>query len=261
LFILAAITVDGFKLDIVNLRKELYSQNSRIPTIQIGTPLEDAFRRDLTINSLFYNIHTREIEDFTELGVSDLYWKMIRTPLPPYDTFLDDPLRILRILRFACRFNFNLHPDILKCFEEHSDHLLTCFQTKISPERRTVEIDGMLKTDQSFVRAIYFLHKWKLLPTIFNIPTAGSAGIFNKTNPQHPVMQDFSEITEEGKENRLRFYSAGVWKSLFAYRLLPLLELQHVYQGGLSFAKGYRFDKLKSFLPQILSNPENQYFL
>jgi len=57
--------VGGVEIDFVNLRTESYTEDSRIPNIQIGTPCEDAYRRDLTINSLFYNIQNQTIEDWT----------------------------------------------------------------------------------------------------------------------------------------------------------------------------------------------------
>jgi len=74
----------------------------------MGTPLTDALRRDFTINSLFYNIDTDEVEDYTEKGISDIERKIIRTPLPPLVTFKDDPLRVLRCFRFKARFNFSV---------------------------------------------------------------------------------------------------------------------------------------------------------
>jgi tRNA nucleotidyltransferase (CCA-adding enzyme) len=74
----------------------------------MGTPLTDALRRDFTINSLFYNIETQEVEDWTEKGIYDIYQKIIRTPLPPLVTFTDDPLRVLRCFRFKARFDFNI---------------------------------------------------------------------------------------------------------------------------------------------------------
>ncbi|XP_016185515.1 CCA tRNA nucleotidyltransferase, mitochondrial isoform X2 [Arachis ipaensis] len=90
------------KIDFVNLRSEEYTENSRIPSKQsFGTPEVDAYRRDLTINSLFYNIHTDSVEDFTKRGISDLKSGRIVTPLPPKATFLDDPLRVLRAIRFG----------------------------------------------------------------------------------------------------------------------------------------------------------------
>lgn len=71
------------EIDLVNLRKEEYAENSRVPTMVFGTAEEDAFRRDLTINALFYNINTGAVEDFTNMGLQDLRDKLIRTPIDP----------------------------------------------------------------------------------------------------------------------------------------------------------------------------------
>ena len=103
----------GLDLDFVNLRSEEYAVHSRIPeTMRFGTPKEDAERRDLTINSLFYNLHTESVEDFTGTGVDDIRNGIIRTPLDPMTTFLDDPLRVLRTVRFAARLNFTITPEV-----------------------------------------------------------------------------------------------------------------------------------------------------
>src|SRR3546814_13531595 len=72
----------------------------------MAAAVEDAKRRDLTINSLFYNLRTKQIEDLTEQGLKDLCDGIIRTQLEPSATLLDDPLRMLRSVRFACRFHF-----------------------------------------------------------------------------------------------------------------------------------------------------------
>ena len=91
----------GVSIDLVNLRSEEYGEDSRVPEIKIGTPEQDALRRDLTINSLFYNINTKQVEDFTKMGLADLNKGTARTPLEPLKTFMDDPLRVLRTVRFA----------------------------------------------------------------------------------------------------------------------------------------------------------------
>ena len=79
----ATIRVEGQWIDLVNLRSEKYSEDSRVPEIDIGTPEEDAFRRDLTINSMFYNINESKVEDFTKMGLTDLQNGIIRTPMDP----------------------------------------------------------------------------------------------------------------------------------------------------------------------------------
>ena len=112
----ANVAILGYSIDFVNLRTESYSQDSRIPQVTFGTPQEgillyttilDSNRRDLTINSLYYNIHTNQIEDYSGKidknkigkGLQDLKNRVIRTPLDPYITFKDDPLRMLRCIR------------------------------------------------------------------------------------------------------------------------------------------------------------------
>ena len=100
-----------YEIDFVNLRGEEYTEDSRIPIQKIGSPKEDAFRRDFTINSLFYNINENKVEDFTEQGLKDMKDKLLRTPLCPIKTFIDDPLRILRGFRFAARYDFKLEPE------------------------------------------------------------------------------------------------------------------------------------------------------
>jgi tRNA nucleotidyltransferase (CCA-adding enzyme) len=110
----ATMKILGMDIDFTNLRaEELYQADSRIPTTQLGTPKEDAYRRDFTVNSLFYNIQTQQIEDWTGRGVQDLlYHKQLVTPLNAHITFSDDPLRVLRAIRFSARYHLPLHPDI-----------------------------------------------------------------------------------------------------------------------------------------------------
>jgi tRNA nucleotidyltransferase (CCA-adding enzyme) len=97
----AIIKVLGTYIDLVNLRSEEYGDDSRVPVIKIGTPEQDALRRDLTLNSLFFNINTMKVEDYTGTGISDLKEGIAKTPLHPLKTFVDDPLRVLRVIRFA----------------------------------------------------------------------------------------------------------------------------------------------------------------
>jgi tRNA nucleotidyltransferase (CCA-adding enzyme) len=121
----AAIRVHGVFIDLVNLRNETYAEDSRVPEIGIGSPEEDALRRDLTINTMFYNINNKEIEDFTGRGIIDLENGIIRTPLEPYQTFIDDPLRVLRTIRFATRFNFEIVPEIYEAAKDERVRVTT----------------------------------------------------------------------------------------------------------------------------------------
>jgi tRNA nucleotidyltransferase (CCA-adding enzyme) len=115
------------KLDFVNLRNEEYAEDSRIPEkMEFGTAKEDAERRDLTINSLFYNLHTESVEDFTEKGIEDIRNGIIRTPLDPMTTFMDDPLRVLRAVRFAARLNFMITPEVKAAIMDPAVKVLPC---------------------------------------------------------------------------------------------------------------------------------------
>lgn len=103
---------------------------------RIGTPEEDALRRDITINTLFYNVHTRQIEDHTHLGLSDLANKLVRTPLEPLQTFRDDPLRVLRCVRFASRFGYELVDELKQAVR--NEEILVCWRWGICVDSRLI---------------------------------------------------------------------------------------------------------------------------
>lgn len=139
----ATTRIMGFDLDFVNLRKEVYSDESRNPQMEFGTPEEDAFRRDSTINALFYNLQTAEIEDLTGRGMQDLGLKIIKTPLRALKTFTDDPLRILRSVRFSSRLGFRIASEDEEAM--YDEAVQKDFRIKVSRERVGVEITKMLQ--------------------------------------------------------------------------------------------------------------------
>jgi poly(A) polymerase len=106
----AMIVVDNRQVELVGARKESYDPTSRKPATQPATLLDDASRRDFTINTLLENLHTGEVIDLTGKATSDLRDGIIRTPVEPVTTFNDDPLRMLRAIRFSTRFNFVIDP-------------------------------------------------------------------------------------------------------------------------------------------------------
>ena len=104
-----------FHRQVNNLRFEKYSSDSRVPEkTNQASPVEDAWRRDLTINSLFYNLNTNQVEDWTEQGLQDLQLGIIATPVMPLATLLEDPLRILRAIRFAAQLSFTVDASLKK---------------------------------------------------------------------------------------------------------------------------------------------------
>lgn len=155
----ANIRILGYEIDCVNLRVESYTDTtSRIPTISIGTPLEDALRRDFTINAMFYNLHTNMVEDCTELGLYDLSIGNIRTPITPSITFKDDPLRILRAIRFASRFNFTLDKTLQEAVLMKDIKL--SLLTKVSRERVYKECEGCINqvTSRPYMSVYWWYH-------------------------------------------------------------------------------------------------------
>jgi len=138
----AMVKIFGLDLDFVNLRRETYADDSRNPAMEFGTAEEDALRRDATINALFFNLHTGCVEDFTG-GLPDMAARMIRTPLDPLQTFTDDPLRVLRLVRFASRLQFYIDPATQRVMDHPT--VLQALRVKISRERVGVELEKMLK--------------------------------------------------------------------------------------------------------------------
>jgi tRNA nucleotidyltransferase (CCA-adding enzyme) len=145
----------GLDIDFVNLRSELYTKDSRIPTITTGTPIEDAYRRDATLNALFFNLSTMKIEDLTGKGLEDLANGILRTPLEPTKTFLDDPLRCLRLIRFASNYGFKV--DQLTLDSMKQNEIKVALDTKISRERIGVEIRKLFLNKRGISGVLYGL--------------------------------------------------------------------------------------------------------
>jgi tRNA nucleotidyltransferase/poly(A) polymerase len=160
----------------------LLSAISKLPHGNSNHPNEvlktlDAHRRDLTINSLFYNINTTEIEDFTGEGYDDLLTMTLRTPIEPVKTFQDDPLRVLRILRFHSRYpNSKIAPEIIQAMaDEEVQHQITRRLIKadetagIVPERTAEELRKLMMGAQPEA-ALRVMHETGLLQKMFNLP-------------------------------------------------------------------------------------------
>jgi tRNA nucleotidyltransferase/poly(A) polymerase len=188
----ATVQVGQFWIDFVNLRSEEYT-SSRIPAVtRIGTPHQDALRRDLTINALFYNVHTRQVEDWTGRGFRDLRRGLLATPAAPLETLLDDPLRVLRSVRFAARLGFSLDPAL--CRAAQTVPVRTALAQKVSRERVGSEVELMLQSPAP-VQAIQLLSELQLLDTVF--PLA-------QNWPEAAVSNDDDDILRPITSPRLR---------------------------------------------------------
>jgi len=214
-----------FSVDFVNLRTETYSRDSRVPEIKIGTPREDALRRDLTINSLFYNVITGQIEDFTGSGLNDLKLGIVRTPLPALTTLLDDPLRALRAVRFSCRFEFIIAAELLLACKDSSVQEL--LGAKVSRERINQEVEMMMQHDQSTLAALT-LYELGMLPVILSL-----SNITIEESLSSPMKKggDYSKSFDP-----VSFHPFGICILLVSYFLENNLSLQshHICSASVS---------------------------
>jgi len=136
-----AIEIWGEKIDFVNLRSETYG-DSRVPTMEFGSPEVDAQRRDLTIGALFLNINTGQIEDYVN-GLQDLENMILRTPMNPKKTLMDDPLRATRTIRLFSKYpDAKIAPELIQAMSDPEVH--EAYKNKVSPTRAAPELLKLL---------------------------------------------------------------------------------------------------------------------
>ena len=166
----ASFRFHGLDLDVNNLRSESYTEDSRIPEVKFAShPSEDALRRDFTVNALYYNLNTEQVEDFTGTGLADLDAHVIRTPLPAKQTFIDDPLRVLRAIRFSTRFGFRLDGEIVEAWKDEA--VQAGLSSKVSRERIGIEIGKMMHHPTGAPEAVYLLYSSSLIRLILPPPS------------------------------------------------------------------------------------------
>lgn len=128
------IHVAGEKVELVTARKESYDRGSRKPHVQQASLEEDALRRDFTVNTLLRNLETGDILDPLGVGMADLRAGVLRTPCDPATTFSDDPLRMLRAVRFRWKLGFAPAPGLYEAIREESERLRIISQERIRDE-------------------------------------------------------------------------------------------------------------------------------
>jgi putative nucleotidyltransferase with HDIG domain len=159
----AQIKLDDWEIEFVGARRESYGYHSRNPEVAPGTLKDDQDRRDFTINALAISLNK---EDFGRLldpfeGVKDLERKIIRTPLEPGQTFSDDPLRMLRAIRFAAQLQFTIHETTWLGIRLHVERIRI-----ITQERITEELNKILLSEKPSI-GFDLLYQCGLLHIIF----------------------------------------------------------------------------------------------
>ena len=194
------------EIECVQTRKEQYHKESRNPDTVYGTIQEDAKRRDLTINSLYYNISTERVHDYNN-GLDDLVNKVIKTPTDPDITFNDDPLRILRVIRFSTRFGWGIEKNTWLGMVKNAHRIKI-----ISQERISDEISKILLCEKPSIgiRKMYYcgiLHR--VMPDIYDTTYA-----FESKNPMVSTFDHTMNVVDTVQpylENRLAalFHDVG----------------------------------------------------
>lgn len=159
----AQFRVDGFDMEFVGARKESYRSESRKPDVEKGTLEDDQKRRDFTINALAVSLNKNDFGKLNDPfeGLQDLERKLIRTPLEPGITFSDDPLRMMRAIRFASQLNFTILPETFAAIASNAERIKI-----ISQERITDELNKIMLSPKPSI-GFDLLYRCGLLKLIF----------------------------------------------------------------------------------------------
>ncbi|WP_434035309.1 CCA tRNA nucleotidyltransferase [Formosa sp. 4Alg 33] len=181
----AMLRYDGIEIEFVGARKESYNEDSRNPVVENGTLEDDQNRRDFTINALALDLNENRFGDLLDPfeGIQDLKDQIIRTPLNPDITYSDDPLRMMRAVRFASQLNFVIEEKSLDAITRNSERLKI-----ITKERIIVELNKILESKTPSV-GFLLLEKTGLLDFIL---------------PELTALKGIDEV--EGQRHKDNFY-------------------------------------------------------
>lgn len=176
----AQVKYKGYELEFVGARKESYTHDSRKPIVEDGTLKDDLKRRDFTINTLALCINRARFGELVDCfnGLQDLKNRIIKTPLDPNITFSDDPLRMMRAIRFASQLGFDIHPETFDAIVVNRERI-----SIVSAERITDELNKIILSPKPSVGFV-LLEKTGLLDLVFP-ELAALKGVENRDGVQH----------------------------------------------------------------------------
>jgi len=201
----AHIKHDNMDLEFVGARKESYNRDSRKPVVEDGTLEDDQLRRDFTINALSWSLNEENyghlIDPFE--GIQDLKKQLIRTPVDPLKTFDDDPLRMMRAIRFATELQFDIEPQTYRGIEEMAERIEI-----ISKERIIEELNKIVMAPKP---SIGFAHLFKtgllhhFFPELVKLHGVEEVrGVRHKDNFWH-TLKVLDNVAESGGDLWLRW--------------------------------------------------------
>ncbi len=178
-----------FEIEFVGARKESYNHDSRNPIVENGTLEDDQKRRDFTINTLAISLHKNSYGQLIDPlgGIRDMENGMIRTPLEAGTTFSDDPLRMMRAIRFATQLDFTIHYEALGAINSHRERIKIISKERIVDELNKIlstpnPSTGFLLLDQTELLEI-------ILPEIYKLKGVDEKqGLAHKDNFLHSIM-------------------------------------------------------------------------
>ena len=172
-------------IEFVGARKESYTHDSRNPLVENGTLKDDQERRDFTINAMAFSLNSDNFGDLVDPfnGVADLENKLLKTPLDPDITYSDDPLRMMRAIRFATQLNFEIESESLSSIAKNKDRI-----NIISGERIVDELNKILSSEKP---SIGFLHLYQ-------------TGLLDLILPELTALNNVEEV--EGHTHKNNFY-------------------------------------------------------